>query len=380
MVPRGKLHVYDAENVRMNVAIISLRYAPGNWQHMIAFYSQLKQRGVNTSFVLANEFVPFVNDEKLQETILYSGYSKRFNGLLNSLLNLFTFPSVAKKVAANNKILFVIWHPLNSYFMFLLKLFNKNLEISLWLHEPYKEDKKKYGDKKYYFYVTEFIQLMSYRYVDNFIFHSKYAFELFKKHIMSKFRRRRYTTYVIPLQFRNIADDLARRYKREYFSYIGNVAYAKGFDIFMEVVKTFPARKFNLTTSSEINIDLTALKNLTVRYAPVLKDGEIAEPLCMSLCTICLYRDSTQSGVIPLSFMCGTPVLVTDLVALEEYLEDKVNCIIVKNIYDTEEIRSGLDYIEQNYEKLRMNCLHTFDNYFNDNNFEQYYQWFIEKT
>ena len=72
----------------MNVLIVSLRYAPGNWQHMMSFRSQLKKRDIKVNFLLANEFKPFVKDEKLNN-VFYCGYSKGYKSLVNYFYNIF---------------------------------------------------------------------------------------------------------------------------------------------------------------------------------------------------------------------------------------------------------------------------------------------------
>jgi len=364
----------------MNIAIISLRYAPGNWQHMMSFYLRLKNREIKINFILADEFKLFVENEQLDCKIYYSGYSKRFIAIFSYFLNLFSFISLAKKIALNcEKTLFVIWHPLNFYFMFLLKFFNRKLEISLWLHEPYKENKNEYGNKKYYFYITEYMQCLSYKYVDNFILHSKYALNLFNAHIKPRIIDRTFNSFVIPLQFRNIVNFSFKENRREYFTYTGNVAYAKGFDIFLEVARTNKTFKFQLITSSNIANNVLTVGNLAVIHKKILTDKEIAGSLCKSIATICLYRDSVQSGVIPFSFMCGTPILASNICALKEYLIDKYNCIIVNDINDLNEINEGMIFICKNFDILSKNCFDTFNQYFNDANFEKYYNWFIRE-
>jgi glycosyltransferase involved in cell wall biosynthesis len=365
----------------MNVAIISLRYAPGNWQHMLSFCSELEKRGNNVDFILADEFKPFVNEEKLKNKVFFAGYSKKMKAIASNMINSIKFISTAKMIASNyNRALFVIWHPLNFYLMALIKHFNNNFNISLWLHEPYKEDKSKYGDKRYNFYITEFIQGLSYNYVDNFVLHSRHALNLFEKYVNPQLKRKSYNVYLVPLQYRNKSEGILDKFERTYFSYIGNVAYAKGFDIFIELIKRIKDCQFNLTTSSEINIDLKPLRNLTVINKIILKDEEIAASLCKSIATVCLYRDSTQSGVIPFSFMCGTPVLVTNLSAFEEYVQDRDNCIVIKDINNFDEIQEGLNYIRSNFKPMHKNCIETFNKFFNDNNFDKYYGWFINKT
>lgn len=364
----------------MNIAIISLRYAPGNWQHMMSFFLQLKRRGVKVNFVIANEFKPFVKKDYLDSQIYYAGYSKRFRSIFSYFFSLFSFFLLAKKIALScEKSLFVIWHPLNFYFMFLLKFFNRKLEISLWLHEPYKENKKEYGNKKYYFYIIEYIQCLSYKYVDNFILHSRYALNIFGKYVKPKIENRTFNSFVIPLQFRYFMDELFKKYKRKYFTYIGNVAYAKGFDIFLEVARTNEIFKFRLITSSKIANNVLTIGNLAVIHKKILTDKEIAGSLCESIATICLYRDSVQSGVIPFSFMCRTPVLASNICALKEYLIDKYNCIIVNDINDLNEINEGMIFIYKNFDILSKNCFDTFNQYFNDANFEKYYNWFIRQ-
>jgi glycosyltransferase involved in cell wall biosynthesis len=364
----------------MNVLVISLRYAPGNWQHMMSFSSQLKKRDIKVNFVLAKEFKPFVKDENLNK-VFYCGYSKGYKSLVNYFCNIFRLFFLAKDLAVkNDKALFVIWNPLNFYFMFLLKAFNKRIEITLWLHEPYKENKEKYGDKKYYFYLSEFFQKLSYKYVDNFVFHSIYALRLFNKYIKSHIKGKAFNTYVIPLQFRNIVSDSIDRYKREYFTYIGNIAYAKGFDIFLDIVKNSKNFKFNITTSAFLEGSIPALENLFIVYKKILTDIEIADSLCKSIATICLYRDSTQSGVIPFSFMCGTPVLVSNIDAFKEYLSNKYNCIVINDINNFDEIKAGMNYIDKHFKRMSNNCFDTFNQYFNDVNFDKYYSWFINEN
>ena len=92
-----------------------------------------------------------------------------------------------------------------------------------------------------------------------------------------------------------------------------------------------------------------ARRNLQVFSTPRLSDTALREIASQSLAVLCLYADNMQSGIVPLAFMCGTPVIVTDIESLRESVEHKKTGYFVDLPVTPNAILDGIMYIEKTF-------------------------------
>jgi glycosyltransferase involved in cell wall biosynthesis len=273
-------------------------------------------------------------------------------------------------------IILVSWHPLNAIFCFMAKLVAGS-RIVAWLHEPYKKNKAVYGVKAVVFYLVEWFQTLTMPWLDDIVVHSNSAFRAFRR----RYPHAKQTLHLIPLQFR---DKPAQQGNRWLVSFLGTTAKAKGIDAFFDLLEAAALQnlhwQFAIATRDNIHGRLekmspAARRNLQVVSTPRLSDTALREIASQSLAVLCLYTDSMQSGVVPLAFMCGTPVIATDIESLRESVEQKKTGYFINLPTTPDAILDGLTYIEKNFFALSKNCRKKFLAAYDDRNWINTYDW-----
>lgn len=278
-------------------------------------------------------------------------------------------------------VLLVSWHPLNFLVARLAKSRYPDIPVITWLHEPYKDEKGIYGAKALIIWLVELCQTLSLRYTDSAILHSRRGLRLFEK---------RYpdfpgTRLVIPLHFQD--DGLDTGVERRYVSFLGRADKAKGIDLFFELVETLAPRttgyEFQIVTSSDIQSYLKGLSpgarsRLRVINKPRLSDKELREAAASSLAILALYKETMQSGIIPVALMKGTPVIGTDIEGITEWIRDRETGVIVPRDPSTADIEAAISFIKGNLLKMIPQCRDYYLATFDDRNWDRDYGWLRE--
>ena len=141
------------------------------------------------------------------------------------------------------------------------------------------------------------------------------------------------TYFRIPLLYDDEAGELLNE-KRLYFSYIGTITKAHGFDKFIEFVKFSLRRnldiRFLIASQVPLPEDVTrdeaiakASDRIVVHCGRPLSNNEINLCFAQSICVWNVYRRSTQSGVLAKATMFGSPVLASDTGSFREFVDDR---------------------------------------------------------
>jgi glycosyltransferase involved in cell wall biosynthesis len=275
-------------------------------------------------------------------------------------------------------LLLTSWHPWNFRLARLTKILNPEARIIAWLHEPYKDEKKVYRTKAPIIYLVELCQTLSLRYVDAVVLHSRRGLKLFDK----RYPRFRGQKYMIPLQFQD--DGLDQGINRRYVSFIGRADRAKGIEAFFDLVKNGGssnlAWEYQIVTSSNIQgymqrLSQTDKRQLHVINKSRLSDRELRLGAANSLAVLALYKETMQSGVIPVSLMKGTPVIGTDIEGITEWIQDGKTGVIVSRNPSSAEIMAAIRYIQENFSEMSAKCRQYYLATFDDRNWDRYYGW-----
>lgn len=366
--------------------IICLKYGPGHWQHMKSFASCLHNRNYNIRFILSRTF-KWMNKEFTDDTSYLTASRKSFLSVLGdviifSVFRWFSFVRILKKYEVS-AVLFALWHPLNFFVAKIIKKIHPEVKILYWMHEPYKEDKSDHKGKELAFTIIEYLQEVLLPLVDIVILHSMRAFNAFK------FRYPHYKgeVRVIPLGYKDECKPESAASRAFDITFIGNAAKAKGIDAFFEIVKKNmeigAGLALQLVTSSRIDTYLNGLqagweKYLKVINKPAISDDEMREACAISYSVITPYKETTQSGVIPVAFMNGTPVIGTDIEGLHEYITDKINGVYIPKNFSYSDVASALNYIKANFSEMSQNARKSFQEIWSDRNWDKYYAWLIQ--
>lgn len=128
----------------------------------------------------------------------------------------------------------------------------------------------------------------------------------------------------------------------KFFLFFGRFDKYKGMDILYEVFNQKEAAKYKLIIAGDGLIDEGLLEkfkqssNITLIKRYIL-DEEMIWLVKNSLGVLLPYSEASQSGVIPISYYLGVPVVVSNIPGLTQFVEINKNGFICKTI---------LDYIE----------------------------------
>jgi len=363
--------------------IACLKYAPGMWQHISSFGRNLLDRGYPVRFLLAPGF-RWLNEDFGHLTY----YPLPFRGrpsFLKNLLSLLWFPGLYLcrlfRHCPPAGVLLASWHPWNFLLARLVKKLSPDTPVLAWLHEPYKVEKKVYGAKGMAIVLVEWLQGLSLAFLDAAIVHSPRGLRLLEL----GYPRYRGQKRLIPLQFQD--NGFEARAARNYISFLGRAEPAKGVDRFFDLVADLGAEAFNwqfqIVTASNIAGYLKKLSpagraRLRVVNGPEISDAVIRQAAARSLAVLALYKETTQSGVIPVALMKGTPIIGTDIEGITDWVRDGETGKIVSANPSLAEIKEAITYIQAHFKEMSERCRAHYLAIFDDRNWEREYGWVLE--
>lgn len=361
--------------------IACLKYTPGNWQHIYSFVTKLKEKNRNVRLLISQNF-SWMNNEFSNITDQTTTSSSLTDVLKDTFLFLLYKSHYYNQYIRKYRprmILFVMWHPINYFLSRMIRNLSPETKICCWIHEPYKTDKSEYKNRMFQILAIEYLQSMYIPLIDEIILHSERALKAFNTKYHHKGPVR-----VIPLLFSD-ACPIMPTAEREYdLTFIGNAVKAKGIESFFNLIKctleSNPGLKFLLVTSSDVHKYLKELGNgfekyLNIINKPFITDEEIREACKRSFSVIAPYKETTQSGVVPVSYMCGTPVIGTDIEGLTEWITDKEDGVILPTNFTYKDVHDALFFIKNNFFRLSKNARNKYIVTWDDNNWGRYYNW-----
>ncbi len=369
------------ESAPKKLWLVEFKPAPANPQHMKSFIVGAEENGFVVMLVISKCLSP-IADQLSKNVIHFTRSDTVWSILLDTLLFFLYRWFILYKILCKEKpetILLVNWHPINAIFCIMSKIVAGS-KIIVWLHEPYKADKHVYGAKAIAFFGVEFLQSIAMPWIDDVVVHSETGLEAFK----IKYPKSKQNIHVIPLQFQ---DRPGKVRQRTLVSFLGRAAKAKGIDTFFELIELSASKKldwqFGIATGDDISKYLKkmspiARSKLEIVYDPNLSDEAIREMTSNSLAIICPYISNMQSGLVPVAFMCGTPVVATNIKSLRESIRHKETGYLIHKASKTTEILEALEYIENNFHNLSQNCRQKFLATYDGRNWINTYNWLCE--
>jgi glycosyltransferase involved in cell wall biosynthesis len=365
------------------LVIVSLRYVPGFWQHMESFAAGWLRQGGAVRFLMSSGY-QWMN-RRYDGMADYTGHSQ---GLFSTLVDSPTFffkqwPRIRRIWRANppGAIFLESWHPLNIALVRLAKALFPGVPVIMSVHEPFKDEKWLYGKKALIFYIIEWFQGLILPHVDCVVLHSSRGLRLFEQRYPGYNEKKRR----IPLQFEDAG--LTGDEDRRYISFLGRADAAKGIELFFDLVgncaRTNPDWRFQIVTPTNIDSHVEKLspgarERLRVVSRPQLSDAELRQGAANSLAVMALYKETMQSGVIPVALMKGTPVVGTRIEGLTEWLEDRKTGVIVSANPGTQELKAAISYIMAHFNEMTGPCREYYLRTFDGSNWEKEYGWIRE--
>jgi len=264
------------------------------------------------------------------------------------------------------------YHFLNHYIAKLAK--SHNCTFIYHVHEPYVREKRAHGGlHQYWLYLFEYFQGKLLEDTDIAILSSMEASRLFDL---------RYPHYsgkkvLIPLMYEDLGGSNINLQDREYITFVGPPVPAKNPEKFLEIVRYandcglglnfLLISRFRVTDSRFLRE-----KNLRIFYKERISDEEYGELIKRSICVITPYKRETQSSVILVSYMYGTPVISSNTGGLPEFVIHKETGYLLDANAGAEKWIEGIRYVQKNFPRLSKSCRKYFEDNFSAKNWGKY--------
>lgn len=331
--------------------------------HCCAFGKACEEAGYHVRYLFGHEYA-WMLSEDVKEKTLFIGGSVDIPSMLKDTLNFRNIEAIRKafsKVKATHVYLHN-YHFLNHY---IAKLCRKNgCRFIYHVHEPYVENKSAHGGlHQYWLYPNEFAQERLLKNTDVAVVSSREASRLFEEHY-SWFKGKRVQ---IPLMYEDLGQ-VAVIGERKYITFVGPPVPAKGPEIFLKIVDYSSKHSLGLSflLISRMKIkdpEYRERDNLVVFDRERLSDEEFGDLIRKSLMVLTPYKRETQSSVILVSYMYGTPVVSSDVGGMPEFVSHGKTGYLVSLDSSIEEWIDGIFFVLENIHEMTVNCR----DYFVDN-------------
>jgi hypothetical protein len=336
----------------MRAILVSKRFHPGHYSHLLACFKLLTSQGFDTRFRIHIDytFLPHSIAKNALATLLECLQLKRGD------IFLILFPSLGALLD-----------------LFFVRLFTTATVIYIY-HEPFSSFTS-YRVAGFSWFKTSrvfLIHLVSRALclsAHKIILPSTKAYSCFmatRKYQSTALLARRYAK--LNLIFADELEITASELPRDYISYIGTIAEDHAFDRFVILMHAcisnnhLPRYKFLIATRSSIPRQNLLLIDgclhsgrLTLHAGSPMSNEEINTFYRQSFVVWNAYTRSMQSGVLPKAYMFGTPVLVSSN-NTSEYFQDGSHGALISNHYSLEEFINAIKIVEQNFPIISSNC------------------------
>jgi glycosyltransferase involved in cell wall biosynthesis len=336
------------------VLVVSLKYSPVHGAHCLALGEPLREMGYDVRYLLSNAlgwtlpdeakpFVRFTGSSRNVQEVIWDSIADRAWRRADTLEFLRDVQPAA--------VVFESSHPSNEVIAVLARRACPGTSLWMLVHEPHVADKGKHGlPRSLIIAGHEWTLQRLTRCLDGVLLASEEAVQQFR----AAYPDFGGTVLRVPLLFADRASSVPG--ERHYFSFIGHAVPAKGIDVFFQMVETSASLgrqwQFQIATSTSISRHLRGLspaarRTLRAVSRPRLSDGEIDEAIRGSWAVLAPYRRVTQSGVLPVAFMHGTPVISTRAGGMPEFVVPGETGYLVEQDarFDDWEARLGPSYL-----------------------------------
>ncbi len=360
------------------LSVCSLKYAPGLAKEFFLLGDKFAENGFDVSYLLSEGYSTVAKGRKEVRFVINGKNSREMmKEMLLFPFYLFRFAKSIKSKSKGAYYLFYNPHPLQPLVILMLRLFYRSHAV-LVLHEPSKSvsDLKKHGLAGFfYFGFAMLIQQVAVCLSSYVVTMSPYGEKLFLNHFPKAKKKHINANLLLP------KGTLNKGFSKAGFSFIGNVNRGKNLDDIIVCVNdiltgNLEPCNFNVITSSNIETELGRLKKGWQKYLSIVNkemitDEMISEVVSSSVAVLVLHRTASQSGVLPLAFSLSTPVIVRDLPAFTQYVDEAG--IVLTEGFDSNELISACKQIEKNYKVYSQAAEMKFNECFSENQFTNFY-------
>jgi glycosyltransferase involved in cell wall biosynthesis len=181
----------------------------------------------------------------------------------------------------------------------------------------------------------------------------------------------------IPLMYEDLGGWNCGMQDRKYVSFVGPPVPAKNPEKFLEIVRYSNNHDLNLrflliSRSPLEDKKCFREKNLEVFCKERITDEEFGGLLKKSVAVVTPYKRETQSSVVLVSYMHGTPVVSSNTGGLPEFVSQGKTGYLLDADADVEEWIEAIRHVQENLPVLSKNCRKYFVKNFSGENWRKY--------
>ena len=371
----------------MRILAVSLKYnRPDMFSHLVSFGVQAEGAGHSVSYILSAHCRWLVEELGTRLDAVFLG---RSNDARNMVLDTLAFHTTGRprirsifKRLRPDVLFFGNMHPANALLAAIARS-EGSKEVWWWLHEPHTQEKKRHGRcRRYYITLVEHLQGRFLRHVDHVLLSSDEAMHQFREHY-SWYRGK--VTHV-PLIFLDYYEP-DRPSSPEYITFVGNAVPAKGIDTFLALVEYAESHgsslQFQIVTGSDVrgmlpSLSSTARQRLQVVSGNRLSDLQLGRAVRESLAVIAPYRRVTQSGVVPVAFMHGVPVISSNTGAMPESIRPGETGALLPSDAQLNDWLDAVETIRENREQMGSRCRQFYEDHYSPKNWQKVFPSLFE--
>ena len=298
-----------------NALIMSAKFAPGHFSHMLAFYRLFEASGFHAALYVRDAYQSFADSAPEYRCFTLDAPEVRAPDILliyNLSMTDMRYIRRFRRENPSMRVWFVYHEPWAGFRAWVAHLLRGRESLT--------ESVKALGR-----YV--FVQPVM-RQTETVLLPSDEAMSCYRVHCAGFHPRAR----MFPLVFTDEAAEMrVAPPERKYFSFIATAIRNHGFDLFLDYVRykaADPDALFRIDTRSDIRRalrddvlqTLIREKRLLIRQGRPLSNAEINAAYASSACVWLFYRRSFQSGVLCKAMMFGAPVIASDTGSFREFL------------------------------------------------------------
>ncbi|MEM2294113.1 MAG: glycosyltransferase [Nitrososphaerota archaeon] len=357
----------------MVIYVGSLQYRPVYKLHCCAFGKACEEKGYSVKYLFSHEYGWMLSSE-IKEKTVFIGRSTGIPSMVRDTITLKNIQLIRKIFSEDRPTHIYIhnYHLLNHYIARLSKKYG--CRFIYHVHEPYTKNKKAHGGcQKYWLHLFELLQGKLINEANTIIVSSKMASQLFDLRYPNFSGRK----MLIPLMYEDLGNSGTNLQNRKYVTFVGPPVPAKNPEKFLEIVKYSDVNnldlEFLLISRSKIKDKrYYRYKNLKIFYKERISDKEFGELIKKSIAVLTPYKRETQSSVVLVSYMYGTPVVSSDTGGLPEFVIHGETGYLLNVNAEAEKWVKGINYIRENLPRLSDNCRRYFEDNFSGRNWIKY--------
>lgn len=357
----------------MTVYVGSLKYSPVFKSHCCAFGKECEREGYTVKY-LFSQYYEWMLPEEIKKETTFIGNTTDIISMIIDTLN-FKCRKKIRKIFSEGNPTHIYMHNHHLLNFLIAELSEKHGSCFIQhIHEPYTENRKAHGSiNQYVIYLSEHFQGKLLEKTDIAVVSSKMASYLFDKRYSNFSGKKK----LIPLMYEDFGGSIGNLQDRKYVTFVGPPVPAKGPETFLEIIdhlnKSGLDLNFLLISHSKVRgSGYYSKRNLELFYKPKITDEEFGKLIQRSLMVLTPYKRETQSSVIPVSYMYGTPVVSSDTGGLAEFVSHKKTGYLVDKDARIEEWIEGIDFIRKNLSRMTTHCRNYFVENFSGGNWKKY--------